>query len=306
MPLRAAWPWGHRSTEPVLQCPPTSSARLAAAISSVLLEMGQVAQGSQTGAKLEPLPQLCPQCSLPLGYPRRCSPHWAAAPSTPQGSWPLLTHHLLLCHPTCLHSLKLPGTFLSLVKNENQINNPPPPLSRAEGNFPRCVCNKRASNEHSYPGSDGTAGAGNCRVCSTGCALSLWSCNRGSEDMRKHEGRKNNFNEEGLDFTGDTDSASRALLPLTLSICESLSPSSKQGTALPCVTRTGGEQINPPSTEPQTTLIRKVLSPSSTRTLGTQCEQTQESYGWEHQLPSECSGPALPGQPSYNHHQNQD
>lgn len=29
----------------------------------------------------------------------------------------------------------------------------------------------------------------------------------GSEDMRKHKGRQNNFNGEGLDFSGDMDSA---------------------------------------------------------------------------------------------------
>lgn len=79
---------------------------------------------------------------------------------------------------------------------------------------------------------------------------------------------------------------------LTPSIRDCQAPSSKQGTALPCVTGTGGEQINPASAESQTTLMRQV--PSSTCILGTQCQQTQEHYGWEHQLHSECSGPALP------------
>lgn len=102
---------------------------------------------------------------------------------------------------------------------------------------------------------------GSCHVCSMGCALSLWSCNTGSEDIRKHEGRKNNLNGEALGFTGDTDSAA-----LTLPLRELRSPNSKRRAAFPHVAGVGQDKPTKDrwgscTTEPRTTPTRKVLLP---------------------------------------------
>lgn len=139
MPLRAVAGLGPplrraRPQEPQLAAPdslPMERGGPGQAISSLLLETGQLGvvctgepHGCQ-GAELELLPQLCPQPGLaprhplPLGQPLRwvlTLPAAGSSSRTPQHpAWLLAASHslLLLCHPTCLRSLKPHGTFLS-------------------------------------------------------------------------------------------------------------------------------------------------------------------------------------------------